>query len=218
MEAGKTQRPAVVQRNVDRAFQFVVAALSGAGPDVTFEFIGIRPGRQNRHCAGRGIASEQQTLRPLQHLDPVEIVETGHHHAVAALVNPILVNSHRRVTADAEVVGNDAAHRHVVDVAVLGAPGDTRRQLDQILDVLNPRTLEKLGAVGRDADRHVLQRFLAFLRGDHNLFDRDRVAALLRLHDTRRRHDASDRNKKRPAQSARSNLPVHFDIPLRDNW
>ena len=49
-------------------------------------------------------------------------------------------------------------------------------------------------------------------------FDRDRVAALLRLYDARCRHDASDRNKKRPAQCARINLPIHFDIPLRDKW
>jgi hypothetical protein len=62
---------------------------------------------------------------PAQHFGAVHVVEAGHHRAVAALVEVVLEDRHRRIAAHPEVVGQHATDVQHVDVAVLGVAGET---------------------------------------------------------------------------------------------
>ena len=123
--------------------------------------------------AGRGVLAEQGALRPLQHLDALQLAEVAEAHAIARAVDPVDDDADRGFQAGVVAHGPDAADAGGGQRLALGAGhGQAGHQHLQVLHVADAAVLEDfLGQRGHH-DRHVLQGFLALLRGDDQLVER----------------------------------------------
>ena len=160
------QRRVVAQRGVERAGQpqrGVVAegdfAVGGA--------LEARLAGDHVDDAGRGVLAEQGALRPLQHLDALQLAEVAEADAVARAVDAVDHHADRGFQADVVAHRADAADARGGDGLALGAgDGQARHQDLQVLDVAHAGVLQGLLGQGGDRDRHVLHDFFALLRGD----------------------------------------------------
>jgi hypothetical protein len=130
--------------------------------------------------AGRGVLAEHRALRALEHLDPLDLAEVAEADAVARPVHAVDHHAHRRLQPGVVADGADAADARGRDRLVLGAGhGQAGHQDLQVLDVADAGVLHLLPVQHGHRDRHVLQRFLALLRGDGDGGERDRLLLLL---------------------------------------
>src|SRR2546427_91529 len=67
----------------------------------------------------------------------------------------------------------EAADEHRGAARVRREP-DVRRELGELVEVVDAGLLEKLAVDGRDRDRHLFEALLLLLRGDDDLLDRPR--------------------------------------------
>ncbi len=65
------------------------------------------------------VTPKQKALRAAQNFSAFYIVKTGNDSAVTALVQIVLKEGRRRVPANAEVLGANAAHTDRVNVGIL---------------------------------------------------------------------------------------------------
>ena len=136
--------------------------------------------------AGGGVTAVERALRSAQHLDALHVEELGQAHLGAALIDAVLVHGHRRILADAEQVGAHAADIELRFAA--GAAEYQRRHVEaQVLDFVQAAILKQVAADGGDGQGRVLDRRLAFLRGNDDLFE----DVLLGRHVCRNHHAAA---------------------------
>jgi hypothetical protein len=113
-------------------------------------------------------------LRPLEHLDAFQVQERQQHAAAAPAVHAVDVDAHRRIGADAEVAGFDAAQteRRLRRLhPVHHQAGHEGVDVAQVLGcyVIQQRLIHHL-----QRDRYVLQFLLAALCGDDQPVEFDR--------------------------------------------
>ena len=132
--------------------------------------------------AGRGVLAEHRSLRPLQHLDALQLAQVAEADAVAGPVDAVDDDAHRRLQAGVVAHRADAADAGGGLRRGLGAGhGQARHQHLHVLDVAHAGIEQQLLGQHVDHDRHVLQGLLALLRGDHHRGERGRLlGALLR--------------------------------------
>src|SRR5690606_38417833 len=116
--------------------------------------------------AGRGVLAEHRALRALEHLDPLDLAQVAEADAVTRPVHAVDDDTHRRLQADVVADRADAADARGGDRLALGAgDGQAGHQDLHVLDVAHAGVLQQLLVQRGYRDRHVLQRFLALLRG-----------------------------------------------------
>ncbi len=139
----------------------------GLGAEAEFRLLG-----DDVDDAGRGALAEQGALRTLQDLDALHLAQVAERDAVARAIDAVDHDADRAFQAG--VVADRA------DAADAGGGRGFRRgrghgqaggQDRQILDVLDARVLQQLGADRGDHHRHVLQVLLALLGGDDDRVD-----------------------------------------------
>jgi len=215
VDAGHAQREAVDDRRVDHAGEDPGVVFADAHLGVGLELVGRLLG-VDRHRAGRAVAAEQRALRTLQHFDALDVVERGQRRAGAGGVDAVDVHADRRVGADAEVAGRDAAQF----VARLGraAAGDheARDEAVQLRHVGRAGVADQVLAHDLDADRHVLQRLVTALGpDDHFLEHALRRDHFLRQSDLRNRESARTTGQhRRHGLRDRRTTSNHLEYPV----
>ncbi len=168
--AGCAHRPLVVQRDVDHRLRLDVVVVGERQFRVRAEgAVGLVG--DDADCTRDGIAAEQGALRSLHDLRALDVVHGGHDAAGAARPDAVHEHGDRRVAADAEVVGRDAAHRERIGEAVLGLAGEARREVHDAADVGHAAFLQHVAGEGGHGERHVLERLLSLLRRDHDFLE-----------------------------------------------
>ena len=170
--------------------------------------------RDDADGAGDRIAAEQRALRALYDLGALDVVEGRHHAAGAARPDAVDEHRDRRIAADAEVVGRDAAHRERIGESVLGLAAETRREIDDAADVAHPALLQHLAGEGGYRERHVLQRLLALLRGDDDLVEADDFRRRLRRFPAPARRADTTSTAAQTATARRTVSALHGCIPF----
>ena len=168
--------------------------------------------------AGRCVLAEQGALRPLQHLDALELAEVAKAHPVARAVDAVDDHADRRLQAGVVAHRADATDARGGQRLALGAgDGQAGHQHLQVLDVADAGVLEDfLGQRGHH-DRHVLQGLLALLRGDHQLVERlglllgGRRAGVLR--HGRQGRQGGQRGHHGQGQATALRLHIEHEIP-----
>src|SRR3546814_559776 len=148
-----------------------------ADRDLAFRALGVarEPGHDVDH-AGGGVLAEHGALRPLQHLDALDLAEVAEADAVARPVDAVDHDADRGLQAHVVADGADAADAGGGDRLALGAGhGEAGHQDLQVLDVVHAGVLDQLLVQHRHRDRDVLQRLLALLRGDGHGGERGRL-------------------------------------------
>ena len=169
VQDGCPQRPVVTERLVHHRLESLPAPLPGAQRDGSLRGIQVRLRRDDVDRSGRSVASEQQALRTFQHLDALQVKVGAERGAVAAVIDAVGVQAQCGFRRGGVRTGIDAPHRdeHVV---ARKAPGHARHGLHQLLRVLDAGLPQRLARERRNRDRHFLDRLVALLRGDDDLF------------------------------------------------
>ena len=168
----------VVDRQVEEAFGDMAdaAAVDAVGLDAVTARAraGVRLAGDDAHRAGLRTGAVQRALRAGQRFKPLDVVHVDVERTLDRGDRLLVeVHAHARLRAGVVAVAaaGDAAHvdlhetragEHAAAGGAVGQAGDHLRVVVEIGDVL----LLQLGvADGLDADRHLLQVFLALLRG-----------------------------------------------------
>src|SRR3546814_648234 len=159
---------------------FPYTTLFRSDRELAFGALGVAraPGHDVDH-AGGGVLSEYGALRPLQHLDALDLAEVAEADAVARPVDTVDHDADRGLQVHVVADRADAADAGGGDRLALGAGhGEAGHQDLQVLDVVHAGVLDQLLVQHRHRDRAVLQRLLALLRGDgHGVESGRRVVA-----------------------------------------
>ena len=128
--------------------------------------------------AGQGVAAIQRTLRPAQHLDIGQVHKIEDRALSLADVDAIHVHADGRVPVDRGIDLRDAAYRNLRDCGIGGGLADlqTGRQRIEVIEAIDATVLDIRFGEGAHGHRHVLQFFLAPLRGDDDFLQRARAA------------------------------------------
>ena len=122
-------------------------------------------------AAGR-VAPEQSALGAAQNFDSLKIKQSGVCRAHVGVIDLVLINRHRRFLVVVKIALTNAAQRQRSDIALPAriSQGEARRHIDQFIAVVQVQLFQLLPPEGRDGNAHILEVLLAFLRGDHDLF------------------------------------------------
>jgi hypothetical protein len=117
--------------------------------------------------AGRGVLAEDGALRPLQHLDALQLAQVAERHAAARAIDAIDHRPDRRFQAGVVADGADAANpdRGLRPAAGRGDAEAGSQDL-QVLHVAHTRVLKLLARHHVHDDRNVLEVLLPLLGGD----------------------------------------------------
>ena len=147
--------------------------------------------------------AETERLRPLEHLDALEVIEVEQRAGAARQIDAVDEDADRRVGAGALDVRTDAADEQFGIDRALGAELEPRNAVGDFGEILDAGLFERGAAERLDRNRHVLQAFGALARGDDDLVARCGRGGLVRgrLRKGRaRRREARHGREKRPAQ------------------
>ena len=175
--AGRKPSPDLL-RHWSRQRQAVALALGGLA---CFEFgdgaeqpameLALRRPRDDVDRAGGRVATPQRALGPAQDLDPLQVEERIRRRLGPGHVDPVHVVADRRLGAQAQNAGADAADRQgdFAGRRRLRRGDDARRRLGQGLHVADRLDVQFFSGAGNDRDRHVLDGLLDLLRGHRDL-------------------------------------------------
>ena len=165
--AGKTNAERFADRKRDRAFQIRRLMIAVAALDIAVELLGGLGGLVEDRAAGR-VAAEQRTLRALQDLDVLEIVERACTIFRDRNVVGVDNDGWRRVGIGVDAL---AADRIAELVRAAARPDDQARYRRlQVGVVEDGALLERRAADRRDRDRHLLDIFRHAAGGHDDFF------------------------------------------------
>lgn len=168
--AGDAQGEHVAERHVDHAAQLHGVVVADLAADHRLELVDRLGGDHVDHAAG-GVASVEGALRAAQHFDPFDVVELGLEQVVGEQRRVVQVDAGAGVARAGDQLGADAADLEVVAGEVPLGEVHVRNGDDQVRTAVDLGLLEGVLVERRHRDRHVLQRLLAFLGGDHQLLN-----------------------------------------------
>ncbi|MNE28568.1 hypothetical protein D3C80_1220130 [compost metagenome] len=184
----------VVDRDVDQTFEAAFVIFAEPDAQARLELVAGLVGRDGDGARG-AVAAEQGALRPFQHLDARHIAESQQGRARPGRIDAVDIDADRRVGADAEVRGRDAADA----IAGLGRAGVRDRQAGHegghVAHVVGGQRLQGRGGEHADRDRHLLETLFAALRGDDDVVQRRRLLrpGQIRPHQSDCAHACSQR-------------------------
>src|SRR3546814_7031499 len=155
-QAVDAERGIIAHRLVEHCLEILLAVVAQAQLRARLLLVAGLAG-DDRDRTGGGVAAEQRALWTLEHLDALDVGEWQQHAAAAAGVDAVDVHAHRRIGADAEVVGADAAQleaRLRWLLAVDHQPGD---EAVEVAEVLGSDVLDALRGAHRPEESRVGQ-------------------------------------------------------------
>ena len=126
-----------------------------------------RVGGAHREDTGRGAFSEEQGLRPLEHVDLRHVEEGRLDQSHGADRHAVKIKGHGRVKGSGNIGGADAAQADLA--AGTGAADldiERRNAADDVGDFVDLIIVQRLGADRGHGDRRFLQRFILLARVD----------------------------------------------------
>ena len=170
-QAGQPHRSDFAERGVERQHRAPRVVIAIADRALGVEFAELRLVRDDVDRAAGRVATVECSLRPAQHLDPLEIFGFEPAADGGADVDPIDVERDRRILGQRHVVLADAADEQPdgVGTAVEIVDEQVGNLSDEVANLGDLVVLELLLAERGDRDRHVDQLLLALLRGDDDV-------------------------------------------------
>ncbi len=128
--------------------------------------------------AGLGTAAEQRALRAFEHFDALEVggidVEVARRELqrlVVEIQRDVGEVADRRARLAAGEPGAETADEDRALARAVVPEGDVGRVLDQVVERRDVELRQRLAGEGLDRQRHLLDAFVAALRGDGDLAD-----------------------------------------------
>ena len=141
----------LTHRHVDRALEVDSVVIAVADRAEARELARLGLGRQHVDRAAGGVAAVERTLRSLEHLDAIEIVEDAGCRGRAADIHPVIVERDGGIAVRGTREVADAAHEIIV-VRARRRHRERRDQAGQTVDRTRPG-LEQIAAADH-VDRH----------------------------------------------------------------